>query len=135
METLGEGKEEISMEGKITLAIDFDGTLVDFSGGWKGVDVCGEPLPHAVETLKKFREANFKIIIYSCRTNTGLNPSMSIVRLHNEFKAHLDRLGFVYDEIFVGTGKPIAHVYIDDRGFYFNGDWNAVYMSVCDAFA
>lgn len=39
-----------------TICIDFDGVLHDYSKGYRGLDVFGEPVkeaPHAVQHLKK----------------------------------------------------------------------------------
>ncbi len=97
------------------LCIDFDGTLS------KTVDRdLGAPFEGAIESLQKFKDAGFRIVIYSCRalSDEGLRQ---ITEWLVQYKCP-------YDEIF--RGKPDAEYYIDDKAIPFKGDWNNVYQEV-----
>ena len=93
------------------IAVDFDRTIADTDNPPKGYRI-GSPLPNAKEALTKFREAGHKIIIHSCRSNDG----------ERAIKVMTDYLNYFlipYDEVWNQTGKPIADLYIDDKGYHF----------------
>jgi len=100
------------------LAIDFDGTLVEH----RYPDI-GEPLPGAFETLKDLKAAGHKLILWTCRENTGhlidkqhLTKAVEFCEMRGvEFDAVNETLP---EEEFRPEGclrrKPYAHYYIDD---------------------
>jgi len=99
---------------KKTACVDLDGTLIRFDE-WRGVEYFGDPLPGAKEFLSKLRE-KFDVVIYTCRCTEGIDGPEKASLLRNRVRDELDRLGFEYDHIWIGQGKPIASVYIDDKG-------------------
>lgn len=96
-----------------TVCVDLDGTLIDFSCGWKGLDHFGTPFPGAVEFTKRL-VGIAHVVIYTCRCTEEL-CGVSADVLREKVRAFLDRHGFSYHDIFVGQGKPIAHAMVDDR--------------------
>lgn len=85
---------------KVTIAIDWDGTLVDKQDSF---------LPGALDALRQLsRHAN--IIIHSCR-GTYYEGAVWI-------KSRLAEEG-IKAEVWTAPGKPLADVYIDDRGLRF----------------
>lgn len=87
-----------------TLAIDWDNTLMN-GKDW---------LPGAKTALKRLRELGHKIIIHSCNSSSWIQKN-------------LDEAGIPVDYINTNSdGKPLADIYIDDKGYRFpyNGDWN-----------
>ena len=103
---------------KPTICIDVDGVIADYSKGFKGPKVIGDPLPGAKEFLEKLRAAGWKIIIHTTRATDVMQEYMA-------------RNGLYYDEINDNSslrgenpGKPIAAVYLDDRGICFKGDFD-----------
>lgn len=110
-------------EGPKTLAVDFDGVIADYSQGFLGEDVFGEPLPGAVESLRRLKDAGWLIIVHTARKPT---PAL---------KAYLAAHQIPYDtingdaivEVADPLGnpledaprKPIADVYLDDRAVRF----------------
>jgi ribonucleotide monophosphatase NagD (HAD superfamily) len=52
---------------KPTICIDVDGVIADYSKGFQGAKVIGDPLPGAKEFLDKLRAAGWKIIIHTTR--------------------------------------------------------------------
>jgi hypothetical protein len=112
---------------KPTIAVDYDGTLVDHE-----FPKPGTPKPDAKEALTFFRELGYHVLIYSCRTakwhpeifnpsNEPMDMSRSLIQ---DMIRTLDEAGIPYDEVDDGTkGKPFADLYLDDKGYRFTGDW------------
>lgn len=103
------------MSLKKTICIDLDGVLADYSKGWQGVEVIGDPIPGAVEFTQALAQ-KYRVVIYSTRCKGKLfNRDEDPEKLAGILKTWLDRHGFAYDEIDIGQGKPIAIAYVDDR--------------------
>lgn len=85
------------------LAIDFDHTLVD-----------GDKLrPFAREAINILREKGHKVIIHSCNSTEWIKKVLA----DNDVR---------YDsihELEETYGKPLADLYIDDKGYHYRGDW------------
>jgi hypothetical protein len=81
--------------------IDFDGTICPNTGG----------PPHAdcIDSLKKLKECNHQIFIYSCRSNPSLVDKNSEI----EMIKYLDLYEVPYDGII--PKKPLFNYIIDDR--------------------
>lgn len=110
-----------------TIVVDFDGVLHAYTSGWKGATVI--PDPPVAGAIAWLREAvgHFHIAIFSSRsrekggieamrewlTNAGLEPAL------------LDKIAFP-------RAKIPAHVYIDDRGWRFEGTFPT--LEALDAF-
>ena len=112
-----------------TAAIDFDGVIVDYSDGWKGVGKFGAVLPGAKDALQKLKKEGWCIIIFTCRSEVALIADF------------LKREGIPFDQINknenlpgtvpgYGHAKVIADVYLDDRAIFFNGDWSKATSSI-----
>lgn len=83
-------------------AIDFDHTIWDSPNN--------QPMLGAKEAINLMREKGIKIVIHSCNSRNYIEKSM-------------ERTGLHYDWIWDHPGKPVADIYIDDRGYHFKG-WN-----------
>lgn len=86
------------------VAIDWDNTLM--SGK--------EWLPGAKDALRRLREEGHKVIIHSCNGPKWIEKN-------------LREAGLIVDHICeADQGKPLADLYIDDKGYHFpyNGDWS-----------
>jgi len=119
---------------KRTVCIDVDGTLLEYDG-FRGEEVLGKPLPSAAEATKQLKEDGWTIIIFTTRGNTDF--------IANYLKEH----DIVFDHINENPnnpkgsnmGKPIAEVYVDDRGLTFTGSWEGMankinnFVSWCDS--
>ena len=95
------------------VAFDVDGTILSYDGDHTKF---GEPLPGIIDELKKLRDANWKIAIWTCRSDLAA------------VKAALDERGVPYDFINENplgpkdtSGKIFAECYVDDRSVDFNG--------------
>lgn len=107
-----------------TVAVDLDGTLLDFDNGWAGHKTFGNLKEGAKEALEHFRTKGFKIMIYTTRNEVDL------------VKKLLDKYGLAYDWINenpthppCGSNKLIADFYIDDRAIHFT-NWKDVIKEV-----
>lgn len=86
-----------------TVAVDWDGTLVDDNKEW---------LPDAEYALRKLVRAGHTVLIYSCRTSylvgqTEIREKLQEARLNKHVK------------VWTEAGKPNADVYVDDRAVRF----------------
>jgi hypothetical protein len=97
-----------------TIAVDFDGVIVDYDG-WENSQVFGRPRADVLEALESLRSEGWKIVVYSCRAST-------------EIAQYLVDNSIPFDEInhnssfSTGGVKPVATVYWDDRACRYSGD-------------
>jgi hypothetical protein len=95
-----------------TICLDFDGVMNLYTG-WEGETELFQPRPGLKEFLEALKARGYEVVVHSTRA-----PNLIIRWL----KEH----GF-YDLIkSVGSSKPPAIVYVDDRGLRFDGDFNVV---------
>lgn len=100
-----------------TVALDLDGTIIDYSEGWKGVDHFGPPIKEVegmsaqefTAEIAKFAD----ILIHSTRLSSEFVKSPVLVT--NKIREWLETHKITYHGIWDGTGKPIASAYVDDR--------------------
>lgn len=83
------------------IAIDFDNTIVEGDKALEG----------AKDAISRFRERGHKVIIHSCN-----NPKW--------IERTLNNLDIRFDAIWTEPGKPIADLYVDDKGWHFTGVWS-----------
>ena len=53
-------------------AVDWDGTLVQEDGIWRGIEYSGDPITEMVETVKKWLAAGIRVKIFTARAS---NPA------------------------------------------------------------
>ena len=90
----------------LTLAIDFDGTLVE--NRFPGI---GPPAPGAVQTLREATAGGARIILWTCRTGRHLQDAVAWCRQHG-----IKLTGVNADPAKKGGPKVHADVYVDERG-------------------
>lgn len=106
------------MTRKPILAIDFDDVIADYSAGWQGERVYGEPIAATVEKLRCLKKRGWRILIWTCRSESE----------YEDLIAYLNRWGIPFDslneqiESFTNSRKVYADIYLDDRGFRFDPD-------------
>lgn len=49
------------------IAVDFDGTLADDSGGWQGIEHTGQPITGMVNAVKRWIEDGRKVVVFTAR--------------------------------------------------------------------
>jgi len=99
--------------GKKTVAVDVDGVLAQYDG-WKGIEHFGDPIPGAREFLETLLQ-KYDVLIHTTRCSEEINKPETSVLLARRVRRWLDQHNLPHDGIWVGTGKPIAVAYIDDR--------------------
>lgn len=92
------------------VAIDFDDTLVH--GQFPDI---GGPMPGIVTRMHRLNDDGCRIIIHTSRISPTYQGQREKQR--NIIAAALDEYGIPWHEIWEGVGKPLACVYVDDKGY------------------
>ena len=101
-----------------TLCVDFDGVLHSYTSPWAGADVIPDaPVPGAFPFLAA-AVLRFRVAVFSARSH---QPG-GIDAMRQWFAAHA-LPDYALDALEFPTEKPQAIVYIDDRGWRFDGTW------------
>ena len=115
----------------ITIAIDFDGVLHKYSEGYKDGTIYDKPIPRTREILQNMLLSGFNVIIYSARCyDRHINGKFKLNQ-RKEMRTWLVKHQIPYtciDE----TGKPVAHIFIDDRAIRFEGSWDDTMPKLID---
>ncbi len=106
-------------DGKIVI-IDFDGTLCKFA-----FPEVGTIEPNVRAALQILKAKGYTIKIHSCRTATYWGSEFERGTHAHLILEFLEYNKIPYDEIIIDRtmDKPIADVYIDDRGVKYEGNW------------
>jgi hypothetical protein len=99
-----------------TIAIDFDGVCNTYEG-WEGKDVEYPPAPGVEAFFTSLRAQGWEIIIFTCR------PKLIVRKWFKRY--NLTRL-----IAGVTNKKPIATIYLDDRGLQFHGHFDETLMAI-----
>ena len=106
---------------KFAVAMDFDGVIADFWGGWKGDGVFGSLIPESLGFVNWCLEEGGWVWIHTCRVS-AINPITGKLRgpeVERGVRDWLHSNGFSLDhpcfELWTGQGKPYADLYIDDN--------------------
>ena len=110
------------------IAIDLDGTILK-KIPWQGVHWFGKPQKKVREAMTFLKKHGFEILIHSTRLNPAINE-WPLPRLKLNVFDILVEHRIPFDNIFTGTGKPLADFYVDDRAVRFDGDWEATLKEI-----
>ena len=102
-------------EGKLSLGIDFDGTIVEHE-----FPKIGKAKKGAIKAIQALDKAGFKIVINTVRSNRQVNPDCD--KLIQDMEDWLKENKVPYDEVWRGEGKPFCHIFLDDSAIPFT-DW------------
>lgn len=98
-----------------TICVDFDGVIHSYDSGWRGVDrIPDPPVPGALAWLSMIRGLEgweFKVYSTRCADPAGLDA------IAKWFMDH----GLPLRPQELASSKPPAVIYVDDRGFRFEG--------------
>ena len=106
---------------KQNLAIDFDGVIHNADKGWGNGTCYGEPLPGAIDAIKRLSE-NYNIVIFTAKAKSDrpLVNGKTGAKLVYEWLQKYQIEQYVSS---VTSDKPRAELYIDDNGYRFE-NWN-----------
>lgn len=119
------GKPPTEDSRRPTLAVDLDGTIARWAPG--GFPEIGEPVEGARYFLQLLRREGWKIIVHTCRA--GPDQEGAVARWLQAHDIPYDEINHNPDYPWA-TAKPVADVYLDDRGVSFRGDWQEAYQKI-----
>jgi hypothetical protein len=93
-----------------SVCVDLDGVLARYDR-WRGIEHIGAPLPGAADFTRRLKDLGVKVVIFTTRVNPAPETSghtEPVGMLSRRVQEWLDKNGFTYDEIYIGTGKPVA---------------------------
>jgi hypothetical protein len=108
---------------KPTVAVDLDLTLTDVP--WSSHEHIADPAPHSQRVIRRFVDAGWQVIIYTCRPDCHLVKRWA--DLH--YPGCVAGINFNPDECQNSRcliPKPFASIYIDDKAWPLKGgpvDW------------
>ena len=105
-----------------TVAIDFDGVLHSYQGGWQGYEVIsGEAVPGVIEDIKRLKAAGYRVVVMTSRAlmYEGKKAAAEWMRARG-LTVGCGLEGDEDSDVFDVTYRKVpALVYIDDRGVTF----------------
>jgi len=104
-----------------TIAVDFDGTLVENS--WPEI---GDWMPGAIQAMRQLNEAGIHLVVHTARIAPvnpyGLErPMHEVLAEIARVRQYLDEAGLTFMQIHTQPWKPGATVYVDDRAERYGG--------------
>lgn len=111
----------------MTIAVDFDGTIVEHK-----YPAIGKEKPFAIETLLQLQEEGNKLILWTSREGQLLEDAIAFCHTRG-----LDFYAINSNQpagaLFAGQAgtKIVADVYIDDRNVGGIPDWGTIYEIIC----
>jgi len=96
---------------KRTYAFDFDGVIHEYDGVFISDEHVGKPRQDVIKAIKKLKSMDHKILIYSTRSDKVVEKFCKNHDIPYDYINH-------NPEYKTGNpGKPVASVYVDDRGY------------------
>ncbi len=112
----------------MTIAVDFDGTIVEHK-----YPKIGKEIPFAIETLRTFVAEGHKLILWTSRDGELLDEALEFCRERGlEFYAINSNYppAALFKQQAGRSCKVVADVYIDDRNIGGLPDWGAIHEIV-----
>lgn len=113
------------MAKKLTIAVDFDGTIVEHA-----YPAIGKEIPFAIDVLKALKEKGHRLILWTYRTGQELEDAVQFCRERGlEFYA-INR-NYPEEKLTEKVGRKIlADLYIDDRNFGGLPEWTHIFQTL-----
>lgn len=108
------------MSDKPTICLDFDGVIHSYERGWTGPEPLDGPVRGSREFVEELLRRGFRVAIVSSRGHTGAGRGFvrTWLRWH--------KFPTIGDDFDIHTTKVPAILYVDDRGFRFNGSFGEI---------
>lgn len=107
----------------MVICIDFDGVIVPYKP-FCGVGIFPDPLPGISEATKKLSLHGHLLIIFTVRNE--IEFLKKFLKKHNVHFDFINHNPLQHPE--TNLHKPLADVYIDDRGLTFQGKWDETFI-------
>lgn len=112
---------------KLTIAVDFDGTIVE-----NAFPNIGKPRLFAFETLLKLQEEGHRLILWTYRHADHLNEAVEFCR-KNGIEFYAINKSFPEEQFdYSASRKILADLYIDDRNIGGVLGWGEIYQLLTD---
>lgn len=113
------------MSPTLTIAIDFDGTIVE-----NKYPEIGKPLLFAFETLKKLQDDGHNLILWTYRKGTRLEEAVTFCKKNgiNFYAVNKSYPEENFDESL--SRKILADIFIDDRNIGGMLGWGEIYQMI-----
>ena len=99
------------------ICVDLDDTLLD-----KGMDgEYSQPTDGAVEAMQTLAGEGHRLTVFTARF--AAMPAARKQQLKEEIESVLVELGFPEMEVWTGSFKPSADIFIDNNAVTYDGDW------------
>jgi len=109
----------------ITIAIDFDGTIVE-----DNYPSIGKPLLFAFDTLKKLKEKGHRLILWTYRHGETLDEAVEFCK-ENGITFYAVNKSFPEENFETKYSRKInADMFIDDRNFAGMVGWGEIYQKI-----
>lgn len=105
-------------------AVDLDDTLVTKYDDEQTGQPVTMPVEGAVEAMHQLVSEGHRVSVFTARF--APMPDSRKQQMKQEIEAELSGLGFPAMEVWAGTGKPDADVFIGDNNVTYDGDWGLV---------
>lgn len=93
-------------------AVDLDNTLVDEQGN---------PIDGAIEAMNELTAGGHRLSVFTARF--APMPETKKYEMKQQIEEELAGLGFPEMEVWTGSTKPSADIFIGDNNVTFDGDW------------
>lgn len=115
--------KEIIRQVSLTIAVDFDGTIVEHR-----YPKIGSEIPFAIQTLQALQKKGHKLILWTYRSGSELEDAIQFCDTKGlEFYAI--NKSYPEEKLNENTSRKIlADIYIDDRNFGGLPDWPEIYF-------
>ena len=109
----------------MTIAVDFDGTIVEHK-----YPAIGKERPFAIETLKKLAQGGHKLILWSVREGKLLDEAVAFCheRGLDFYAVNAEYPGASWDSS--SQRKIVVDIYLDDRNLGGIPDWPTIYEMI-----
>ena len=110
----------------MTIAVDFDGTIVEHE-----YPKIGKPIPFAIDVLKKLQyEDHHMLILWTVREGTLLDEAVEHCK-NKGLEFYAVNKNFPEETLEPGISRKIvADIYIDDRNLGGIPDWGLIYRMI-----
>ncbi len=113
-------------ENQLTIAVDFDGTIVR-----DAYPDIGKPMMFAFETLKMLQDKNHKLILWTYRHGRALEEAVAFCKQNGiEFYAVNKSYPEEPDDLDGASRKINAGIFIDDRNLGGFPGWGEVHQMI-----